>query len=68
MILQREHKEVLLHYIDTFPSRWKAEIRKDWDSPGFCTPSLRAMRNTYGPTWLMSLTRDKVNRAKVRDN
>ena len=67
MILQKEHKEALLHYIDTFPNRWKAEIIKDWDSFAFCTPSLRALRNTYGPSWLLNLTAGKVREAKIRD-
>lgn len=66
MILQKEHKEALLHYIDTFPSKWKSEIKKDWDSFAFCTPSLRALRNTYGPTWLMNLTAEKVRNSQVR--
>lgn len=66
MLLLKEHKETLLHYIDTFPNRWKSEIMKDWDSFSFCTPSLRSLRNSYGPRWLLSLTAAKVKEAKVR--
>lgn len=67
MILTKESKEVLLHYIDTYPKKWKSEIKKDWDDFTWCTPSLRALRNTYGPTWLMNLTADKVINSQVRE-
>jgi len=67
MILLKEHRDVLLHYIDTYPSKWKSEIKKDWDSFVWCTPSLRALRNTYGPAWLISLTADKVRNSQVRE-
>ena len=66
MILLKEHKEALLHYIDTFPNRWKAEIIKDWNSFASCTPTLRVLRNQYGPSWLLNLTAVKVRGSKVR--
>jgi len=65
MILLREHKEVLMRYIDAFPNSWKVAIRKEWDSP-FCLAPLRVLRNTYGPTWLSKLTANKVRSARVR--
>lgn len=65
MKLQREHKETLLHYINTYPSAWKVKIKQDWDSFAFCTPSLRALRNTYGSSWLMKLTANKVRESEV---
>ena len=64
MILLKEEKEVLLHYINLFPSRWKSKIKSDWE--GRCHPALRHIRNTYGPSWIMALTADKVRNSKIQ--
>lgn len=66
MILLRSHKEVLLNYIDTYPKSWKFEIRKQWNT-ALCIPSLRALRNNYGPTWLDELTANKVRGSLIRE-
>lgn len=65
MVLLTAHKAELLNYINAYPHRWKHEIRKDWDNP-FCVSALRAMRNSYGPTWLNNLTASKVKNAETR--
>lgn len=66
MLLLKEHKDTLVHYIDSFPRSWKKEIRKDWDSFLFCTPSLRTLRNTKGPGWLTTVTAKQIRDSKVR--
>lgn len=66
MILLKEHRDVLLHYVNTFPTNWKVKIKSDWD--GICHPALRQIRNTYGPSWIMSLTTDKVKNSQIRES
>ena len=66
MILLQSHKDTLVHYINSFPNCWKGKIRQDWDSLAFCTPSLRAIRNCYGPSWLAKVTAKQIKNAEIR--
>jgi hypothetical protein len=60
--LTLEQLEALIRYADEHGRTWKSQLNHEWMN-GTCSGEVYRLRNTHGPSWLVSFSLRKAVKA-----